>query len=381
MKAHGLYLHFPFCRSRCRYCAFVSVAGQSELWDPYLDALIVELAMAGDRLGSLRIDTVYLGGGTPTLLGERRLGRVLETVSIHFQVTATAEVTVEANPGTVDAASLTALRRLGCNRLSLGVQSFRDAELVALGRSHTAAQALAACGDARLAGFDNLSLDLIFSIPGATPETWLSTLDQALAQNPEHLSAYDLTVEEGTALAAQVREGRVHPVDEDLDARLFALTGERLIAAGYEQYEVSNYARPGRRSRHNWGYWTGAEYLGVGASAHSFLSGRRSWNTDSVVEYLDRVRQGLSPETGAEEIDRATARRERIWLGLRTDRGVALAPHEQQMLAGAERVQHLANAGYLDLGPDRLVLTPRGWAVADAVGLEVTQVLEEPTGV
>ncbi|MFA6110720.1 MAG: radical SAM family heme chaperone HemW [Candidatus Latescibacterota bacterium] len=375
MKDLGLYLHLPFCRSRCGYCAFVSVAGRPDLWDPYLDALVTELAMARERLGPRTVDTVYLGGGTPTLLGERRLGRLLEAVAAGFRMTADAEVTVEANPGTVDAAGLSALRQLGCNRLSLGVQSFHDAELVALGRTHGAAQALTACGDARLAGFDNLSLDLIFSIPGATLETWSSTLDQALDQEPEHLSVYGLTVEEGTALAAQVREGQVPPVDEDLDARLFAVTGERLGEAGYEQYEVSNYARPGRRSRHNWGYWTGAEYLGVGVSAHTFLAGRRSWNTDRLVEYLDRIGQGRSPESGGEVIDRATARRERIWLGLRTDRGLALTPDERQRLAAAERVRQLTGAGYLELGSDRLTLTRSGLAVADALGLEVSQVL------
>lgn len=377
MKALGLYLHLPFCRSRCGYCAFVSVAGRPDLWDPYLDALVAELAMAGDRLGPRTVDTVYLGGGTPTLIGERRLGRLLEAVAAGFRVAADAEVTVEANPGTVDAAGLTALRRLGCNRLSLGVQSFHDAELVALGRTHSAAQALTACGDARLAGFDNLSLDLIFSVPGATPETWASTLDQALGQEPEHLSVYGLTVEEGTALAAQVREGQIPPVDEDLDARFFTMAGQRLGEAGYEQYEVSNYARPGRRSRHNWGYWTGVEYLGVGVSAHTFLAGRRSWNTDSLVEYLDRIGQGRSPEAGGEMIDRVTARRERIWLGLRTDRGLALTPDERQRLAVAERVRQLTGAGYLELGPDRLTLTRSGLAVADALGLEVSQVLEE----
>lgn len=378
MKALGLYLHLPFCRSRCGYCAFVSVAGRPDLWDPYLDALVAELAMASDRLGPRTVDTVYLGGGTPTLIGERRLGRLLEAVAAGFRVAAHAEVTVEANPGTVDATSLTALRRLGCNRLSLGVQSFHDAELVALGRTHSAAQALTACGDARLAGFDNLSLDLIFSVPGATPETWASTLDQALGQEPEHLSVYGLTVEEGTALAAQVREGQIPPVDEDLDARFFTMAGQRLGEAGYEQYEVSNYARPGRRSRHNWGYWTGAEYLGAGVSAHTFLAGRRSWNTDSLVEYLDRIGQGRSPEAGGEMIDRVTARRERIWLGLRTDRGLALTPDERQRLAVAERVRQLTGAGYLELGPDRLTLTRSGLAVADALGLEVSQVLEEP---
>jgi oxygen-independent coproporphyrinogen-3 oxidase len=283
---------------------------------------------------------------------------------------------VEVNPGTVDGEKFALLRQMGTNRLSIGVQSFCDRGLRLLGRVHSAAEAERAYARAREAGFANVSLDLIFSVPGLPEEDWRYSVERAVDLGPEHVSAYALTIEEGTPFARRQRQGRLSPLSEEEDLRQYEWAVERLSQAGYEQYEVSNFARPGYRSRHNWGYWTGAEYLGVGMSAHSFIDGVRFWNTRDLGGYLQAMEQGHSPRQAQEAIDQDTARRERWWLGLRTDQGIVLSVEERACLAGESRFADLRKAGYVRLEGDRLRLTRPGLALADGLGVELTTILE-----
>jgi oxygen-independent coproporphyrinogen-3 oxidase len=366
----GLYVHLPFCPQVCPYCGFAVTPARPRLHERYIGALCAELESRA-ALGR-PLDTVYFGGGTPTLLAPELLGRILETARRCPGIRAGAELTVEANPEGADAARFAALRDLGFNRLSLGVQSFAAASLVLLGRGHDPARAEAACAAARGAGFENLSLDLIFAVPGAPPGDWEHSLERALAQEPEHLSAYALTIEEGTPFAKRQRRGDLAPLPEEEEALAFERGAARLEAAGFEHYEVSNFARPGFRSRHNWGYWQGGEYLGVGLAAHSFLGGRRSWNQRRLRDYLGAVEAGRSPEAGAEVLGPAAARGEALWLGLRTSEGIALEPG----LAERERFGDLVAAGYLELRGERVGLTRRGFALADAIGVELMELSE-----
>lgn len=376
MSRLGLYVHVPFCGSLCPYCAFASEAGRDGLRDRYVAAVCQEIhrAAAVHRCGPLH--TVFLGGGTPSRLTPAQVGVLLEAAAAAFGLEPRAEVTLEANPDTADVGRFSAFREAGVNRLSLGVQSFSDETLRRLGRVHSAAQALEACAAARQAGFDNLSLDLIFAVPRAPVHHWHQTVEQALALDPEHLSAYSLTIEEETPFARRAARGRLHPLDEEEEAEQYEWTVRQLVGAGYEHYEVSNFARPGRRSRHNWGYWTGAEYLGVGPSAHSFLAGRRSWNATDLDTYLECVESGAPPCVGAEDIDALTALRERVWMGLRTVEGVSLQPHERACLEGEARFADLRAAGYLQYVGTRLRLSPRGFLLADALAVEVSDLLE-----
>ena len=294
MDAIGLYVHIPFCRAKCAYCDFNSYAGLEHLFAPYVRALAREIELAGRR-HPLQAQTIYLGGGTPTVLPLDLLGEVLAACRRAFQVPEGAEVTVEANPGTVDGDYLAGLLSLGINRLSLGVQSFDEGELRLLGRIHTAREAVEACHLAREVGFDNLNLDLIYGIPRQTLAGWRETLRQALDLHPDHLSLYALTLEEHTPLAQRIARGEVPAPDDDLAAEMYVLAEETLAEAGYVHYEISNWARPGRQCRHNLTYWRNQPYLGFGAGAHSYFRGVRWWNVSSPEEYIARLMQGPEP--------------------------------------------------------------------------------------
>lgn len=377
MRDFGLYVHIPFCVQICPYCAFTSVAGREELFERYVEAVCAEIRGAGHRADGGGLDTVFFGGGTPSILAADQLGRILVAAERKWGLAAGAEVTIEANPGTVDQEKFRSFGAIGCNRLSLGVQSFLDEVLAFLGRMHSAGEAERAYLMAREAGFDNVSLDLIFSIPQVSAGYWQRSLERAAELGPEHISAYALTIEEGTAFARRLREGSLEQIEEEEDAQNFELASQFLVGEGYEHYEVSNFARIGRRSRHSWGCWTGAEYLGVGLSAHSFVDDRRSWNTCDLDTYLERLERGASPREGEEEIDSITALRERIWMGLRTCKGVFLTESQRNQLEGKGRFGAFVEAGYLEFCGEWLRLTARGYVLADGLGVEVAELLEE----
>lgn len=376
MSEFGLYVHIPFCLKRCPYCSFTSVIGQEALRDRYVDAVCREIQRAGEARVQNPLTTIFFGGGTPSILEPVQLARILHQAEVSMGWESGAEITIEVNPGTAEQRKFSGFRASGFNRLSIGVQAFGDEALQKLGRVHRAADGERAYEIARRVGFDNVSFDLIFSIPGVSEECWSSTVERAVELGPEHISTYALTIEEGTDFFRLLYEGRLQPVDDDVDARIYEWTVERLIRAGYEQYEVSNFAYPGHRCRHNWGCWSGAPYLGVGLAAHSFLDGRRRWNLTDLSAYIQAAEEGRSTRAGWEDIDTRTALRERVWMGLRTDWGIGIAERERRCLEGSPRFRDLLGAGFLDLSADRLRLTRSGMALADALGLEIATLLE-----
>jgi len=325
MDALALYIHVPFCQHKCIYCDFFSTT-RTALLPRYLEALQQEIAhyrrhpfFAGKTLTS-----IYWGGGTPSLIPPEQIHALLGEIRSGWEITPSAEITLEANPGALDCAHLAGYRQAGINRLSLGIQSFHDRELALLTRIHSAAGAMEALTAARAVGFTNLSLDLIFGLPGQYLSDYNASLSQALAFGPEHLSLYGLTIEAGTPLAQAVAGGRLHPCDEELEREMF-LAGKRMAeAAGYQHYEISNYARPGCEARHNQHYWEGAPYLGLGPAAHSFAGGERFWNGRDLEGYIDAWEQDEPAVAGRERIGREEEKSEALLLGLRRRRGIDL---------------------------------------------------------
>ena len=317
----GLYIHIPFCRAKCTYCDFNSYPGQEALFEDYTTALVWEM----EQVGRAQVHTIYVGGGTPTVLPLSHLARILRQVQMCFAAKSDAEVSLEANPGTVGSVLLAGLRALGVNRLSLGVQSFDDQELRLLGRIHTAAEAVKAFGAAREAGFENINLDLIYGLPKQSLATWQTTLAGAVALAPEHLSLYALSVEEGTPLAGQIARGALPQPDPDLGAEMYEVAEEVLATEGYVHYEISNWARDeAHRCLHNLGYWRNEAYLGLGAGAHSWRGGRRWANLASPQAYIAAVLAGKRPVATEEAIGAELEMGETMMMGLRLlDEGVA----------------------------------------------------------
>jgi oxygen-independent coproporphyrinogen-3 oxidase len=337
----SLYLHIPFCDTKCSYCDFNSYAGMGSLIPSYTRALCRELRLWSPHFAGDQVETVFLGGGTPSLTPLPEMASILDAVRSGYRLASAVELSLEANPGTVDTAYLTGLRRLGINRLSLGVQSFDDAELRALDRIHSAAEAEEAFRAARAAGFDNVNLDLIYGLAGQTLAGWRANVERALQLRPEHLSLYALTIEDGTPLAAAVARGRAPEPDPDLQADMYELAQELLASAGYEQYEISNWALPARACRHNLAYWRNARWLGAGAGAHSSLPGYRFSTARAPRGYIRRVEQapGGAERASAslaaileampqvvwrEVIDAAMAISDTLILGLRLLEGVSI---------------------------------------------------------
>jgi oxygen-independent coproporphyrinogen-3 oxidase len=322
----SLYLHFPYCWSKCHYCAFNSVRYEKSQSLRFLSSLKTEIARYG-RLSDLqgrRLSTIFMGGGTPSIFSSEQILSVLDHCREHFIFMDDIEITMEANPGTVDLKKMSDLRRGGINRLSMGVQSFRDEELVALGRAHHSQTARAAYRAARAAGFENINLDFMYALSGQRLEDWTDTLDEAIGLGPEHLSAYALTIEEGTRFGTEHENGlRVLP-DEDRQIRFDELTQARLSDAGYMRYEVSNYARPGYACRHNRGYWTQSDYLGLGPGAHSYYDGRRFSKIEDIDAYIREVEAGGEAIEEVEPVGPALAGREALIFGLRKTEGVQI---------------------------------------------------------
>jgi len=381
MTPLALYLHIPFCQRKCPYCDFNTYAGREGRYGAYAQALATDLAREGLRRGRPDVRTVFVGGGTPTVLTPAQLETIWAGLQQGFRLLPEAEITVEANPGTVDRERFQTLRRLGVNRLSLGVQSFAAEELRFLGRIHDADDAVAAVNLARRVGFTNINLDLIFGLPHQNPQTWARNLEQALALAPEHLSLYSLTVEEGTPLATWVAQGRVPAPDPDLAADLYELACERLEAAGYHHYEISNWARgpleadglPRFAARHNLVYWQNEAYLGFGPGAHSHENGRRWAIIPSPEAYIHSVAVGPPPRALEEALSPALVMGETMMLGLRLVAvGVSRQAFRQRFGRDVAEVygQVLAEfgaRGLLEVTPERVRLSRRGWLLANPV--------------
>ncbi|MDP2046925.1 MAG: radical SAM family heme chaperone HemW, partial [Deltaproteobacteria bacterium] len=378
--------HVPFCKTKCPYCDFYSVTDET-LISAYLGTLDTEARLYRDQFPVF--DSLFLGGGTPSFLDAAQLGALVASLRRYFTFAAGSEITLEANPDDITTEKLRLFRDLGIHRLSLGVQSFDEAELRFLGRRHTAGQTLAAIDLIRAAGFTNLGLDLMYGLPGQTPGAWLKTLETALGFNPEHLSCYQLTITAGetpaphetpalwTPMARRVARGEISLPDEETQREFFLLTANFLTGRGYLHYEISNFARQGTQAgslchylcRHNLKYWTRTPYLGLGPGAHSFDSRRRWWNVSSVKEYCSSLNAGRPPVAEAETLTPEQIRLETLALGFRTREGVSLATIREHP-NGDAKVAALTQAGLVRVDRGRVMATLDGLVVADRLPLE-----------
>lgn len=381
-KRLGIYLHIPFCRSKCAYCDFYSLPHREGEMPRYCAALTAHLRETAPMAKSRVVDTVYLGGGTPSLLGGRAIAGLLRTLRRLYRIAPDCEITMEANPDSVSEALLRTLRRAGVNRLSLGVQCADDAILRTLGRPHTFAQAKEAVAMARRAGFDNLSLDLIFGLPGQSMEGWQDTVEQVLALKPEHLSCYGLQLEEGTWLFNH--QGEYVIPDDDQQADLYLWTVERLARAGYAQYEISNFALPGRASRHNLRYWRMEEYIGFGPGAHSDFGGRRYSFVRDLDAYLSGVEQGGALVEEDQEISQEERGNECIMLSLRTVEGLDLDRYSRRYHMDPRPLERLlqedARRGLAVEEQGRWHFTPQGFLISNTLIVDLLEA-QQPSSV
>ncbi len=402
MDSVALYLHVPFCRHKCPYCDFNAYSGLERLIGPFVEALEREICNWSLLLSGRAVPTIFLGGGTPSLLPGAELARLLTACRNAFAVSSDVEVTLEANPGTLDLPRLQAYRQAGVTRLSLGAQSFHDPELRWLGRDHTAGQTREAVSLARVAGFENLSLDLIFGLPGQTLAAWQDSLDEALALRPEHVSCYALTVEEGTPLARRVASGRDPAPDPDLQADQYQVAEDLLKAGGFVHYEISNWARPGYECRHNMTYWRNEPYVGLGPGAHSYFAGYRFSTVRSPGAYIRAMARGgdtamrrtgdtaisgvgdeamrrASPIAESEFVDPKTDLFDTLTQGLRLVEGVDLRAARRRHGPFDERVfEPLRDGGLVDREGDWARLTRRGRLLANEVSLAIMEALGLP---
>ena len=370
----SLYIHVPFCAMRCVYCDFFSNT-DTRYKEPYLRAIEKEMELRGEYIDDDTLETIYLGGGTPSRLSGNDLERIFNAISRRFSITEGAEITLEANPDDIRPDYLSALRDLPINRISMGIQSFRPEDLRLLNRRHDREQAIRAVELCQAHGFTNLSIDLIYGLPGQTPEAWEENLRQAIRLGTPHLSAYHLTYEEGTALYKRLQAGQVEPVDEEVSVTLFHILTERMAEAGFQHYEISNFARPGFHARHNSAYWIGKPYLGLGPSAHSYNRTSREWNVASLPLYLRGVESG-QPATERETLDLSTRYNDFIITGLRTMWGISLdklrTEFGEALLAYCQKqARPYIQRGLLRQENDRLALSQAGILLSDGIMSEL----------
>lgn len=366
----GIYIHIPFCKRRCIYCDFFSTT-QSEKKSATVRALCQELEMRKDYLEGEEIETIYLGGGTPSQLTHEDLEEIFTAIYQIYKVKEDAEITLEANPDDLTPEYVGMLRQLPINRISMGIQTFQEETLKLLHRRHTAAQAIDAFRRCREAGFQNISIDLMYGLPGETLETWEKDLQQAIDLHPEHISAYHLIYEEDTALWKLREQHRVEEADEELSVSLFTTLIDRLTEAGYQHYEISNFCLPSLHSRHNSSYWTGKKYLGCGPSAHSFNGVSRQWNVASLEDYLKGVETGQL-DVEVEELDLYTRYNDFVLTCIRTCWGMPLSRlrsdyGEELYRYGLRMAQPHLNQGMLEICEDVLRLTRKGIFVSDGI--------------
>ena len=379
MNHAGVYIHIPFCRSRCSYCDFATGMFEGALAGRYVAAVISEIRSWCEVEACSPFDTIYFGGGTPSLLTPAQIESILTALRSRFEIVKGAEITLEINPG--DGGATTAarqqnfseLRRLGVNRASFGAQTFDDRDLKQLGRTHSADDISKTFQQLRDAGFANLNFDLIAGLPGQTLSGWQRNLEQALALRPEHLSLYLLDVHEGTPLADQIRTGMRPKPDDDLAGEMYAFMIEQVCAAGYEHYEISNFCLPGFASRHNTKYWEGVPYYGFGNSAHSYDGQRRRWaNERDTMKYVRMIEKAESPIGERTNLDEEEARSESIFLGLRLMRGIDLKNYQARFGRDLREqyngeLDRLCEAGLIEIDEDLLKLTTRGALLSNEV--------------
>ncbi len=390
----SLYIHIPFCVRKCSYCDFFSVPYDKLTVYEYTDALCRELSIK--RRSARKLKTVYIGGGTPSLLPDKCFIELFQCLKNSFSLSPSHEITVEANPGTIVESKISSLVSLGVNRLSVGVQSFNDNELKTLGRLHSAVEAITSIKTIKKAGIENFSVDLMYGIPGQTMDTWKASLSKAIELSPVHISAYELTLEENTPLykiaktgqpaSAKKRQGGFPDVikmpDEELTIEMYNYAIDYLKNMGYDHYEISNFALPGFRCLHNLNYWCRGEYLAAGAGAHSFISGVRSRNINNVRRYIEDLNVGIIPESEAIRLSAKEAVREFVFLGLRKTEGVSM--HELLLLGNGhigeyhnlvDTSRELIDEGYLEIKNGHLRLTVRGIIISNSIIVTLFQKL------
>lgn len=368
----GCYIHIPFCAQKCSYCDFhfsTNYSYKAEM----VDALCMELKIRSGVWKNEQFETIYFGGGTPSTLTVEQLQLLIEQVKMNYRVTDQVEITLECNPDDCSLENLTAWKELGVNRLSIGIQSFNDEQLLWMNRSHSASDSLKAVQNAKQVGFDELSLDLMYGLPNMNPEEWKNQLLQIIALNPEHISAYCLTVEQRTALSKWVKEGKLVVSSNEQQSEQFELLVSTLKQAGYEQYEISNFARNRHYSKHNTAYWRGIKYLGIGPSAHGYSLSERYWNQANNKVYMTELKHGRLPET-IEALSPFDRFNEALMIGLRTKWGVSkkelfrnISPDEDwfKIVKGYEEQSLLIDT------PENLILTESGRLLADAIASDL----------
>lgn len=377
-RKSGLYIHIPFCRSKCGYCDFYSIEDTS-LTCTLIDALLTEIELTASQIKVRnQFDTLYIGGGTPSLLNTNQINDIINTISKYFNLDNDCETTIEVNPGTVDPTQLKQLSDLGINRISLGVQSFIEDELQLLDRTHTTYESINAIADCRQVGINNINLDLIFALPNQTTDNWNYTIKKALSFLPEHLSIYNLTYEKETPFYESLMEGRIHRLDEEKEIEYFSMAHSILTDSGYKHYEVSNYARSeSYYSRHNYKYWQHVPYLGFGPSAHSFWENSRWANIKSVSGYISKLRQKELPRSFKEKLKTHQLISEHIFLALRTYQGVFLADFEKHfginfLKKFIRETQELIDNKLAIIHDDYFKLTEKGMLICDEILLKFT---------
>jgi oxygen-independent coproporphyrinogen III oxidase len=366
MTAAGIYIHIPFCRSRCSYCDFATAIYHEQQAEHYVAALVKEIQSSSCCEAPREVDTIYFGGGTPSLLTPRQLERILDVVSARFAISKGAEIMMEMNPGTLSLEVLRSFRSLGVNRASFGAQTFADAELAKLGRSHNVAETLQTFHDLRAAGFENVSFDLIAGLPGQSLDRWRRNIDEALRLRPEHLSFYLLEVHEGTPLADHIKQGKQPQPDDELAAEMYEVMLDESSKAGYEHYEISNLCLPGFESRHNTKYWTGQPYFGFGCSAHAYDGELRRWaNERDIVAYLELIAAGKSPVVQTWELSERERQSEALFLGLRMMKGVNL--DQEELIEHAQDFERFREAGLIEERGSLVRLTRAGALLSNEV--------------
>lgn len=367
---NSLYIHIPFCVRKCIYCDFLSIRHDNDVAGDYVTALINELDIRKEAAGEIK--TIYIGGGTPTTLTTQELIRLIQALRSSFRILSEAEITIEANPGTIDREKIRALADAGVNRLSLGIQSFIDRELQLLGRIHNSDDAVKAIDIVRSSGISNLSIDLIYGIPGQSFNDWEDNLSRATAISPEHISAYELTQEKNTPLDELISQGTLEKPDEETIINMYFNTIDRFKKAGYLHYEISNYSKPGFECRHNLNYWNRGEYIGIGAGAHSFIGDRRIKNTYSIEQYIKSLNNNVLAIEEDIEISCEDALKEFIFLGLRKTEGLNVREFIEGLCLDLEpAAQELIENELLESSGGRLRLTRKGIIVSNMVITEL----------
>ena len=371
----GLYLHIPYCLHKCGYCDFNSHPENQVESVHYVEALLKELKFYSTTLKSYNVPTVFMGGGTPTILPPSQLKKILDTVRQSFNLTPDCEITIEANPATIKLETLQEIHAAGYNRISIGVQSFDEKELQLLERVHNEEEIHSTVHRARSANFENLSMDLMFALPDQSTVKWQSHLKQATAKNPDHLSTYNLTIEPATAFFKLHEKGKLCLPHEDIQLEMYKTTIQVLEDAGYSQYEISNFSKPGMESQHNINYWNNGEYLGVGAGASSYLNGERSKNINLPSIYIRKIETKASAVDTRERLEPLQAMGETLMLGLRLLKGVSIDVFENRFQVSFQKVygkvvESLLNQELITLNENRIALSRKGLFLADSVILK-----------